>query len=432
MNRSKLIAATACAFLFALFLSGCSGIGGTPVTAADAVAALPPTPADKLISAAKAAVSDHPERAKSHIKLAAAYLQKVRETGDYSLNRTAERSISRARELEPGNFSADILEIQIMLSEHRFAEALSVAEPLGKKHPDNTLVLAARTDALTELGRYDEAVDAAQKFVDTRPNAASYSRVAHLRSLYGRTESALEARKLAVRMADPKDRETYAWYLSRLGNEYLISGRTDEAADAFDKALDALPEYHWALAGKGKVLAARGDLEKAAVIYERIVKRVPETTREIYLGDIYTALGRIDDAQKVYEEAVKRETGRPGADLHRIALFWADRGINLDRAAEIARKDLESQSDLAASDTYAWVLFKQGSFAEAKAQMQDAMRLGSKNALYYYHLGMIENALGNRTEAVKYLKLALKTQSSFDLVQAPVARRTLDRLSAGS
>ena len=432
MNRKQFVTALACAILMAAFLSGCSGTVQTIERTADASGQLPKTPADALIEAARRSVKEHPDQAKSHITLAAAYLQKVRETGDYTINRTAETSITRARELEPENFSADILEIQIMLSEHRFSEALALADTLEKDHPDNTLVLAAKTDALTELGDYGEAVEAAQKFVDARPNAASYARVAHLRSIYGKTESAIEARKLAVKMADPKDKETYAWYLSRLGNEYLISGRTDDAALAFDKALDVLPEYHWALAGRGKVLAARGDLAGAAAIYEKIVRRVPETTRELYLGDIYTALGQMEKARGMYAAAVKREIGRPGGDLHRIALFWADHGINLDRAAEIARKDLESHKDLVASDTYAWILFKQGSFSAARAQMKDAMRLGSRNALFFYHLGMIENALGNRQAAIANFRRALDTQPSFDLVQAPIARTTLDRLTAGN
>jgi len=386
------------------------------------------TPADERIEKAKRLVKEFPDLSKTHLQLAAAYLQKVRETGDYEINRTAERSIDRALEIEPESFEARLMQTQIYLSEHEFAKALELAKKMDKMRPANPLVLAAMTDALTELGRYEAAVESAQKFVDLRPNAASYARVAHLRSLYGDIPGAVEARLLAVKMADPQDRETYAWYLSRLGMEYFNSGDLEKAGPVFERALEILPEYHWALAGKGRVLAARGEFQKAAEIYERMRERVPETAREIFLGDLYLKLGRKTEAEKIYREVAERETTKEKGDLHRIALFWADRDTDLDEALKIARRDREVNNDLLSSDTLAWVLYKKGDFREAKKQMKDALRLGSKNALFYYHLGMIENALGNRKEAVRNLQLALATNPAFDLVQADITRRTLEEL----
>jgi len=57
------------------------------------------------------------------------------------------------------------------------------------------------------------------------------------------------------------------------------------------------------------------------------------------------------------------------------------------------------------------------------------LRLGTRDARLYYHAGMIYNALGDHRNAVKYLKLALETNASFDPLQAVVARRTLSAIT---
>lgn len=385
------------------------------------------SPADANIEAAQKMVEKTPDAAASHIKLAAAYLKKVRETGDYEINRQAESSLKKALEIEPDNTDAMMLQTQIYLSEHKFREALELAQKTEKLQSSEA-VLAAIVDAQTELGEYDAAVKSAQKLVDTRPTANAYARVAHLRALHGDTSGAIEARKHAVKIADPNDAEALAWHLSELGKEYFNAGKFAEAEQAFDASLNIFPDYHWALAGKGKVRAANNDLTVAAQIFEKLYARVPQTDRAIFLGDIYKKLGQEDEARKIYDEIVARETSKEAGDMHRIALFWADHDANLDEALKTAQTDRAVNKDLLASDTLAWCLYKKGNLAAARKYAAEAMRLKTKNALFFYHAGMIENALGNKKDAAKYLRLALETNPSFDLLQADLAREALRKL----
>jgi tetratricopeptide (TPR) repeat protein len=349
-----------------LFNTGCvskkaNGSGDVMAASKDTL-----SPADISIKKASETATEFPDLAVNHVNLAAAILAKVRETGDYSLNRKAEESIKKALEIDSENFPAQILQTQIYLSEHKFREGLDLAQKLAKTNANDQSVLAAITDAQTELGLYDDAVKSAQKFVDTHPNASSYTRVAHIRSLHGDVAGAIEARKLAVHIADPIDKEGLAWFNSELGKEYWNAGNFAEAEKAFDRALEIFPDYHWALAGRGKILAGRGENEKAVEIFEKLNSRVPQTDRTIFLGDLYKIIGKNEAAQKTYEEAVRRERESATSDMHRIALLWADHDTNLDEALEIARKDREVNSDLAASDTLAWCYFKKGNFVEAK------------------------------------------------------------------
>ncbi|HXG86299.1 MAG TPA: tetratricopeptide repeat protein, partial [Pyrinomonadaceae bacterium] len=94
------------------------------------------------------------------------------------------------------------------------------------------------------------------------------------------------------------------------------------------------------------------------------------------------------------------------------------------------KREREIRSDIYTSDVLAWCLYKKGNFAEAKKAIDEALRLGTRDARINYHAGMIEQALGNRRDAVKYLQLALEINPLFDILQADVAKQTLRAITA--
>ena len=62
--------------------------------------------------------------------------------------------------------------------------------------------------------------------------------------------------------------------------------------------------------------------------------------------------------------------------------------------------------------------------------MRDTLRLGTRDARLYFHAGMIQEALGDRREAIKYLRLALQPNASVDARQAAKVRGALATLQA--
>ena len=84
-----------------LFNTG--GVSEKANSSGDVLAASKDTlsPVDISIKKASETAAEFPDLAMSHVNLAAAILAKVRETGDYSLNRKAEDSIKKAWELTP-------------------------------------------------------------------------------------------------------------------------------------------------------------------------------------------------------------------------------------------------------------------------------------------------------------------------------------------
>lgn len=386
------------------------------------------TAANAEIAAAQKVIEKLPDAPNGYNKLAVAYIRRARETGDFSLNSSAQTAVDRALEIDPQSYDAHKLKASLLLTFHRFAEALEYGKKLQALSPRDPFIYGVLTDANVELGNYQEAVEAVQKMVDTRPNMESYARVAHVRSLHGDSAGAIEAYSLASRVADPADKESQSWCLVFLGNELFNVGRFEEAERQYDAALKILPDYHLALVGKGHARAAAGDYENAVKFFTQAQTRVPAVETVIALGNVQTKLGNAEKAREQYDLAVFIEQQLGNLDQRRLAQLWADRDLKLDEALAIAEKEHAARKDIFTADVYAWCLYKKGNFQEAKKIIQEAMRLKTKNAQFYYHAGMIEKNLGNNKSAKDFLQKALQTNPSFDLFEAEKAQAALQEL----
>ena len=392
----------------------------------------PATVADRQIQSAQNLIGKSPADAKGYNLLCAAFMKKARETGDFNFNAKAEFALNRSFETATeNNYDALKLKAMIHLVYHRFDEALETARQAKEIQPTDAQNYGAITDALIELGRYDEAFKAASAMMNLRPGTNSYSRAAYLRELQGDIKGAIEAMRAAAE-ASP-DPETSAWCRVHLGDLLISNGELAAAEHEFDTALYYFPNYHYALAGKARFFLASGDTKRAVEFYKQSQNRVPLPETAIALGDLYANIGQVDEAKKQYDllEFIERENATAGGTYSRLlALYYADHDVKLDEALEVARSERAKRSDIYTCDALAWTLYKKGDSAEAKKAIDDALRLGTRDARINYHAGMIAQSLGNRADAVKHLQLALKINPAFDILQAAVAKQKLSELDA--
>jgi len=386
-----------------------------------------PGSADERINTAQRSIEQNPSRAEGYNMLAAAFMQKARETSDFGFNARADAALRRALEVDPGNYDAIKLQAKLLLSYHHFREALIESRKAQALSPDDHDNYGAITDGLVELGDYEGAVDAAQKMVDLRPDSASYARVSYLRSLYGDQSGAIAAMRVAVKAANPNDPEGAAWCRVHLGNELMSAGRKPEAEREYDNALAIFPEYPLALAAKARARISAGDLQKAVELYERAQNRVPLPDNAIALGDLYEKLGRTADAAREYElvNFVERDTTAGNTYSRQLAMFWADHDERLPEALVIAERERANRQDIYTCDALAWILFKSNRVDEAKKAINEALRLNTRDARLFYHAGMIYKACGESRKASEYLTEALKINPDFDLLQSERARQSL-------
>ena len=170
-----------------------------------------PSKVDQRILRARQAIDKMPNSSDGYNQLAAAYMQKARETANFDYNASADDALTRSLAVEPDNYDALKLRSKLQLTYHRFADALETARRAQNVRVDDHDVWGQITDALVELGEYTAAVRAAQKMVDLRPDSSAYARVSYLRELHGDTNGAIQAMTAAVKAANPNDPEGVAW-----------------------------------------------------------------------------------------------------------------------------------------------------------------------------------------------------------------------------
>jgi tetratricopeptide (TPR) repeat protein len=407
--------------------------GPSPVDALVGVEERPATTLDARIRALQDALRDGDERAKGSAAtmLGQAYLQKARETGDPTYYPKADSLFQRALDEDPADVAAIVGMGTLALARHQFAEALDWGEQARARNPHHAPAFGVIADAQLELGRYDEAIATVQAMVDLRPDLGSYSRVAYVRELMGDRAGAITAMEQAAE-AGSGYVENIAWVRVQLGNLRFEGGDLAGAGHEYAAALAALPGYAPALAGEARVAAARGDLDTAAALYARAVQTIPLPEFVVGYGDVLTAAGKTDEAAAQYAlvEAIQQLYNASGVDTDlELALFTADHGrpADLPGAVAQARAQVAARPSVVAWDTLSWVLYRGGDLDGAAAASEQALRLGTQNAMMRFHAGTIAAARGETDRAITLLEEALALNPHFSVRYAPEARATLER-----
>jgi tetratricopeptide (TPR) repeat protein len=316
-------------------------------------------------------------------------------------------------------------------AQHDFAAALRWGRRAVRAAPFDADAYAVLGDAQLELGRYRAAFASFQRMVDTRPDLASYARVSYALELRGNVAGAIDAMRAAFDVA--ADRPDVAWAAAQIGKLHFGAGRIDDAREWFRRARAADPEAVEAVAGLALVAWASGDLPAAIAGYERLAARYPSPEHVATLGDLHMAAGD-GEAAAIQFDLVRAEArliraNGVNTDLE-IALFEADhRGPGSARAAlRAARAEWAKRTSVHVADALAWALYANGRYREAADASAQALRLGTRNALFLFHAGMIRLRLRDRSAAQRFLREAFEVNPWFSVRWAPVLRSALSRL----
>lgn len=394
-------------------------------------AVTPPVPVElssqDAISKLQARLKNNPDDTYAYAQLGLGLLQQVRESGDLSLYTRAGKAFQEALTRDPKQLDALVGQGILALALHDFHGALQWADKAWAINPFRAQILGIKVDGQVELGRYDETVQTLQKMVDLRPDLDSYSRVSYVRELYGDVDGAIEAMRSAVQTALPGS-ESWAWTLTHLGHLYFNRGELTEAAAIYEQVLVAKANYPYALAGQARVAAAQGNTSEAIAIYKQITERLPLPEFIIALGELYEATGQADAARQQYDlvGVIQQLNAAAGMNVDlEMALFTASHGNDPAAAVQQARAAYAERPTIYAADTLAWALYQQGEYAEAWQLSQEALRLGTKDALLHFHAGMIAAKVGDKEAARTHLNTALAINPHFSPLYALVAQEAV-------
>jgi tetratricopeptide (TPR) repeat protein len=386
---------------------------------------------DDRISMFVTLVSTKPENLHYQNLLAGAYIQKVRESMDYSYLDRASKILGDVLAQDSRNYEAARLRTEVALERHDFKTAAEYSRQLTDWAPGDSWNWGTLGDALIEMGNYDGAADAYQKMVNLHPDLSSYNRAAYFRFLNNDVDAAVRFMKLAISSGSLMAENT-AWCEVELGKMYLKTGHVADAQSSFEAALRYFPSYHTALAGLAQTRAAQNDWKGAIANMKLARQSTPFPDYAAALFDYYTAAGQTEEAQKQKEmiQIIDRlgQAGNEKANRN-LAIIYADHDWNVARALELAQAELDVRGDVYTYDALAWALYKNRKFKEADDAMAKALRFSTPEPNFYYHAGLIANALGKKDEAREMLKKALAMNPKFDARQASIAGQTLKDLS---
>jgi tetratricopeptide (TPR) repeat protein len=413
----------------ALTLGGVLHESSSPAAAAPASPAVQAAPTDPAgtVTQLQTKLRSNPDDVSALDSLGLAYQQRARETGDPTYYTKSGAALHKALALAPRDLIATSGLGSLALSRHRFGSALVLGRRARAISPTTARNYGVIGDALVELGRYHAAFETFDTMAAMQPGLSSYARVAHARQLLGDVPGAVAAMRLAADAAQGQG-EAEAWTHVQLGLIYLSVGNYRAAATEDRQALYVFPDYALALDALARAEAGLGRYGAALRHEQEAVNRIPLPQYVATLGDLYAATGRPGLAGRQYEliGVIQRLLVANGVktDLE-TALFNVDHGIRLNASLALARLAWRERPSIDGDDVLAWALERTGHCGEALRFSKRALRLGTLDALKYFHRGMIEGCLGHRAEQRAWLRRALDLSPEFSILWAPVARREL-------
>ena len=367
-------------------------------------------------------------------RLGVAYVTRARETADPSFYTKAAGVLERATRLAPADADTMVSRGLLELGRHEFRSALAWGTRAARANPDLPDALGVVFDAQVELGRYRAAVATAQAMVDRKPTQGSLARVSYARELLGDPAGAVAAmvQAAAAGGGSPTDQ---AYVQTLIGNLHLGAGRLGPAEAAYRRAVEGRPGYGLAEVGLARVAAARGDLAGAARRLEPAAAKLPLPATVALLGDVKVAAGDPHGAAGQYRlvRVIERLNQANGVavDLE-LARFEADhardRGADPRRAVAMARRALAERPTIYASDTLGWALRQAGRPAQALPHARAAVRLGTRDAVLWYHLAAVEADLGRTAAARRHLAEAFAISPYLTVRDQPAALALAGRL----
>jgi tetratricopeptide (TPR) repeat protein len=170
---------------------------------------------------------------------------------------------------------------------------------------------------------------------------------------------------------------------NNLARLYLVQGRTGEAIERFETALNTNPENAGAYLALGSIYEQNKDYQNAIRIYEKAL--------EVYPG-MWAAANNL--------AFLLGEKSKDTKDL--------ERALTLSRRANELRPN-----EPLVLDTMAWIHAKLGDMIQAREILSNALAQAPDNPIFNYHMAVILFESGNAVEAKQKLEIALANNQDF-------------------
>lgn len=167
-----------------------------------------------------------------------------------------------------------------------------------------------------------------------------------------------------------------------------------------------------------------------AISRKALEQVTPESKKEVVsdfytiMGDVYHTKKQMAEAYQAYDSALVYNPSNIGA-LNNYAYYLSVERRDLDKAEEMSYKTVKAEPNNATYlDTYAWILFEKGNYAEARIYIDSAMKSDTeKSSVIVEHCGDIYFMTGDVDGALNHWKQALELGSESKTLKQKIEKK---------
>ncbi len=362
--------------------------------------------------------------------------------------------LKKLSDAHPSDLNYKVMMGNWLMQNKREKEAYQIFSAALKEEPDNAYVQSSMADYYQAMGQ-DSLANQMKVQMLLSPKTSSESRITLLQqAVRDNQQQGGDSTKILrlfqrVMTAHPKDADVAglnAAYMSLKkmpqdsvlkAYQHVIDIAPDNAAARFqliqaewakknwDKVIDlskpALeynPEEMAFYYFLGVAYYQKNNADMALNTFQKGVSEInsqsdPNIVSDFYgfMGDILHQKGRADEAYAAYDSCLQWKADNVEC-LNNYAYFLSQENRELQKAEQMSYKTVQAEPrNSTFLDTYAWILFRQGRYAEAKIYADQAVLNDTdsvQSGVVLEHAGDIHAKLGDMAAALDFWKKALR------------------------
>ena len=190
---------------------------------------------------------------------------------------------------------------------------------------------------------------------------------------------------------------------------------------------EAIEFYFYLAIAYNQVGRSEETIEISRKALEQVDESTPkEITSDFYaiMGDVYHQQSKTEESYAAYDSALVYNAENIGV-LNNYAYFLSEENKNLDKAEEMSYKTIKAEpKNSTYLDTYAWILFQKGKYAEAKIYIDDALKNGGEESeVIVEHSGDIYYFNGEKEKALEFWIQAKELGGESELLNKKIKKR---------
>jgi tetratricopeptide (TPR) repeat protein len=281
-----------------------------------------------------------------------------------------------------------------LFQQRRWTEAAAAFAECEKNQPCNTAAALYRGKSLVNLGQFEAAATALEKYQETHPQSddAAYL-LAYIRFRQDKPKESLQLFTAAARLKNPTADD-----LKVVALDYVLLADYDDAARYLEESLAMDPANTEARYHLGRVRYQQNRFDLAIAAFQEVLRRDPDNIKaEDNLGLSLEAKNEVDAAIAAYRQAIKLDEN---LTIHNEQPY-----LNLGMLLAKSNRTEEAiplliQASAIAPDSgkahyqLAKVYFDSNRFEDARREAEKAVTLDPNESSNHYLLGRIYQRTG--------------------------------------